>query len=85
MTLTNCQINRILTWSKTCIISSVTGKTQFAITDTKLYVPAVTLSTQDNAKLLKQLKYSFKRSINWNKYQSKDSTETGKPIFRFLN
>ena len=55
------------------------------MTDTKLYVPAVTLSNQDNAKLLKQLKYSFKGSINWNKYQSKESTETGKPIFRFLH
>ena len=42
----------------------------FIITDTKLYVPVVTLSTQDNAKLLQQLKSCFKRTINWNKYQS---------------
>ena len=41
------------------------------MTDTKLYVPVVTLSTQDNAKLLQQLKLGFKRTINWNKYQSK--------------
>ena len=43
----------------------------FAIIDTKLYVPFVTLSTQDSAKLLHQLKSGFKRTINWNKYQSK--------------
>ena len=41
------------------------------MTDTKLFVPVVTLSTQDNAKLLQQLKSGFKRTINWNKYQSK--------------
>ena len=41
----------------------------FTIADTKLYVPVVTLSTQDNAKLLEQLKPVFKRTINWNKYQ----------------
>ena len=40
----------------------------FAITDTKLYVPVVTLSTQDNAKLLHQLKSGFKRTTNWNKF-----------------
>ena len=43
----------------------------FEITDTKLYVPVVTLSTQDNSKLLQQLKRGFKRLINWNKYLSK--------------
>ena len=41
----------------------------FTIADTKLYVPVVTLSTQDNAKLLEQLNPVFKRTINWNKYQ----------------
>ena len=40
------------------------------ITETKLYVPVVTSSTQDNAKLLQQLKSGFKRPINWNKYDS---------------
>ena len=47
----------------------------FSINDTKLYVPVVTLSTQDNAKLLEQLKSVFKRTINWNKYQSRILTE----------
>ena len=45
-------------------------KTKFAITDSKLHVPVVTLSAQDNEKLLQQLKICFKRIINWNKYQS---------------
>ena len=40
------------------------------LTDTKLYVPVVTLSTQYNIKLLKKLESDFKRKINWNKYQS---------------
>ena len=64
MPLINCDINFILTWSEDCVISSATGATKFKITDTKLYVPFVTLSTQDNAKLLQQLKQGFKRTIN---------------------
>ena len=43
------------------------------ITDTNLYVPVVPLSTKHNAKQLGQLKSGFKRTINWNKYQSKVS------------
>ena len=48
----NCEINLILTWSPTCVISSANGETKFKITETKLFVPVVTLLTQDNAKLL---------------------------------
>ena len=70
MPLMNCEINLILTWSSACVITNSTGAGRFAITDTKLYVPVVTLSTQDNAKLLQQLKSGFKRTINWNKYES---------------
>ena len=44
----------------------------FSITDTMLYVPVVTLSSEENAKLLKHLKSGFKRTINWNKYQQID-------------
>ena len=51
-----------------------TGEGRFTITDTKLYVPVVTLSTQDNTKLLQQLKSGFKRTINWNKHQSDPET-----------
>ena len=69
--LINCEVNLILTWSSTCVIVSTNTTNQvakFVITDTKLYVPAVTLSTQENTKLLQQLKSGFKRVINWNKY-----------------
>ena len=71
MPLINCEVNLILTWSSTCVITDSTGAGTFEITDTKRYVPVVTLSTQENAKLLQQLKSVFERVINWNKYSSK--------------
>ena len=74
MSLISCEVNLILTWSENCVIVStdVAGQNAtFAITDTKLYVPVITLSQQDNAKLLQQLKSGFKRVINWNKYLPK--------------
>ena len=74
MPLINCEINLIITWSSTCVITNFTGVGTFLITDTKLYVSVVTLSTQDNIKLLQQLKSGFKRTINWNKYQSDPKT-----------
>ena len=70
MPLINCEVNLILTWSKDCVITNSTGAGKFAITETKLYVPVETLLTQDNAKLLQGLKPGFKRTINWNKYES---------------
>ena len=68
------KINLILTWSITCFIidNPIAGQERiFTITDTNLYVPIRTLSIQDNAKLLQQLKSGFKRTINWNKYELK--------------
>ena len=65
--LINYEINLILTWSNRCFIldNPIAGqKPAFTITDKNLYVPVVTLSTQDNAKLLEQLKSGFKRTIN---------------------
>ena len=56
----------------------------FTITDTKLYFPVVTLSTQDNAKLLENLKSGFKRTINWNKYEPKVTVEQGSQQSDFL-
>ena len=70
MPLINCEVNLILTWSSTCVTTNSRVAWRFAITDTKLYVSVVTLSTHDNAKLLQQLKSGFTRTINWNKYQS---------------
>ena len=74
MSLINREINLILNKSAKCIIVSITAAAQAttsAITDTKFYVPVVTLSTDDDATLLQQLKSGFEITINWNKYQSK--------------
>ena len=74
MPLINCEVNLILTWSSTYVIAAFRDANQaatFAITNTKLYVPVVTLSTQENTKFLQQLKSGFKRVINWNRYLSK--------------
>ena len=63
-----------MTCSAGCVIVYTNVAEQiptFAITETNAYVPVVTLSTQDNAKLLPQLKSCFKRTISWNKYLSK--------------
>ena len=68
MSLINCAINIILTWSADCVISSATGETKSAIPSTKLHVLVANLSTLDIAKLLKQLKSGFKKAINWNTY-----------------
>ena len=72
--LINCEVNLILTWSKDCVIINSTGEEKFAVTERKLYVPVVTLSTKDNIKLLQQLKSGFKRTIRWNKYESSIKT-----------
>ena len=67
----SCKVNIILTLSENCVIvfSTVTNQgTTISIAVIKLYVPFVTLSTQDNAKLLDQVKSDHKRKINWNKY-----------------
>ena len=74
MPLINCEVNLILAWSKDCVITNSTGEGMFTITETKLYVPVVTLSTKDNEKLLQQLKSGFKKTISWNKYESRIKT-----------
>ena len=58
----------LLTWSSTCVITTSTGEGRFTITDTKHYVPVVTLSTQENAKLPQQIKSGFRSTFNWSKY-----------------
>ena len=63
-----------MTWSKDCVITNFTAERKSAITETKLYVPVVTLSTKDNEKLLQQLKSGFKKTISWNKYESSIKT-----------
>ena len=88
MPLINCEINILLTWSANCIISNANANqaTTFAVTETKIYVPVVTLSTQDNAKVLQQLKSGFKHTVNWTKYHSKTTTQRApNPCLNFLN
>ena len=66
----------ILTWSKNCVLADMAAANnpptglEFKKTDTKLYVPVVTLSKENDIKLLEQLKTGFKRTIKWNKYRS---------------
>ena len=76
----------ILTWSKNCALADMTVRAaghnndptaiialtglEFQVTASKLYVPAVTLSTENDKKLLEQLKLGFKRTIKWNRYRS---------------
>ena len=73
MPLVNCESNFILNWSANWVISNGNANqaSTFAITNTKLYLRAVTLSTVDNAKQFQKLKLGFKCTINWNKYHSK--------------
>ena len=70
MPLINCEIELILDWSANCVIIYTNVANQvptFTITEANLYVPLVTLSTEDNEKLLLQLKSGFQRTISWNK------------------
>ena len=81
MYLINCEVNLILTWSENCVANQ---NATFAITDTKLYVPIMTLSTQNNAKLLQQIKSRLQRVINWNKYLSKSELLAQNPNLNHL-
>ena len=89
--LISCEVSLELKWDKNCVITSLeqrviadanpqardnapTGAT-LALTDCKLYVPVVTLSKDDEIKLLTNLKSGFKRKIMWNKYRSQMTTE----------
>ena len=81
----HCEVRLILTWSPSCVITNSTGERKFKITDTNLYVPVVTLSTEDNEKLLQQLRSSL---INWNKYLSRPALLVQKlidPSFQGVN
>ena len=100
MSLINCEIKLILTWSEKCVLTDITTQAArdanpnanpsveareridvpknatFQINDTKLYVPVVTLSTEDNNNFLEKLKSGFKRTIKRNKYRSEMTNQT---------
>ena len=97
--LVNCEITLILSWYKECVlvgrafrgppaaaancINSPTSA-KFEITDCKSYVPAVTLSAENDNKLLEQLKSGFRRSIKWNKYMSQMSNQNKNNNLKYL-
>ena len=88
MPLIICEVELKLNWSANCAIIYTDIANQvptFTITETNLYVPVVTLSTQDNAKLLPQLKSGFKRTISWNKYLSKPELLAQNPNLNHLD
>ena len=79
----NCEITRGLNWSGNCLMVAAQAST-ISITDTNHYVPVLTFSFQDSSKLLEKLKCDFKWTINWNKYQTKVSTERRNQYLDFL-
>ena len=70
MPLINCKIELSLNWIEKCLLTTA-NTAIFKITDAKLYVPIVTLSVEDNVKLLKLLSKGFKRTVHWNEYELK--------------
>ena len=82
--LINREVTLVLTWSSTCVSSNYTDQAKFETTDTKLYVPVVTLSTKDKATLLEQLESGFKRIVNWNKYLPKPELLAQNPNLNHL-
>ena len=85
MPLINWEITLDLNWHENIAANNVAAQaTTFPMTDTKIYVPVVTLLTQDYVKLLEQLKSGFKKTINWNKYQPQVSPERQNQYLDFL-
>ena len=94
----NYEIELILTWSKNCVLAKMTTRDteddnpaiaaptglECQITDTKLYVPVVTLSKENDAKLLEQLKSGFKRTIKWSKYRSQMTVQSNNNNLNYL-
>ena len=75
MPLKNCKIKLNLTWKKECVLSTDDGNAVFIINDTKMYVPVVTLSKEDNKDFIEQQNKGFQRSIYWNEYKAKEINE----------
>ena len=67
--LINCRVELSLSWNENCILSIAGTAATFTITDTKVYIPVVTLKIEEDTKLSKLLSEGFKRSVYWNKYK----------------
>ena len=86
MPLINCKIKLNLTWKKECVLSNQDGAAVFIINDTKLYVPVVTLSKEDNKDFIEQQNKGFQRSIYWNEYKTKEINENvDANVFKYIN
>ena len=84
--LINCKIKLNLTWKKECVLSTDDGNAVFIINDTKLYVPVVTLSKEDNKDFIEQQNKKFQRSIYWNEYKTKKINENADAnVFKYIN
>ena len=85
--LINLKVHLELNWIEDCTLSSDGNSSKFEITDAKLHVPIVTLSTKDSVNLTKQLSEGFKRSVYWDSYQIKPAKviEKGKNLYKLLN
>ena len=84
--LINCKIKLNLTWKKECVLSNQDGAAVFIVNDTKLYVPVVTLSKEDNKDFIEQQNKGFQRSIYWNEYKTKEINEDADAnVFKYIN
>ena len=84
--LINCKIKLNLTWKNKCVLSTGAGEAVFIINDTKLYVPVVTLSKEDNKDFIEQQNKGFQRSVYWNEYKTKEINEdTDANVFKYNN
>ena len=86
MPLINCKIKLNLTWKKECVLSTDNGNAVFIINDTKMYVPVVTFSKEDNKDFIEQQNKGFQRSIYWNEYKTKEINENADAnVFKYIN
>ena len=86
MPLINCKIKLDLTWKKECVLSNQAGAAVFIINDTKMCVPVVTLSKEDNKDFIEQQNKGFQRSIYWNEYKTKEINENADAnVFKYIN
>ena len=75
MSLINCKIKLNLTWKKECVLSTGAGEMVFIINDTKMYIPVVTLSKEDNKDFIEQQNKGLQRPIYWNEYKTEGESK----------
>ena len=86
MPLINFKIKLNLTWKKECVLSTDDGNAVLIINDTKMYVPVVTLSKEDNKDFIEQKNKGFQRSDYWNEYKTKEINENANAnVFKYIN